>query len=170
MAEQISDKDKFLYCFMMDYHSIKKMKIKYAIVCLLIFISTVVVGYVDTYTVKYFFITVPFVALVLPEAFLLIACFNFITMVDFMNYKTYEKAIIWTNKISKFILVCAGICVAGEILVLILDKKIDNYLSEMIFLAGVVITLVLDIVLISMHKKNCAKIIKMPRKIRDDEK
>lgn len=150
----------YIYSFRLHEDKIKKMKAVYTVLCFLLVVATYAVGFVETYSTKYILVTVPYVMLFLPEAITLISCFNIIGMVDIMSYKTYKKGFLWLSKLTKFILICDCICVGAECSVLIFDRDITDISNEIVFLAGIIITLIADAILFIYHKNNIKHIVK----------
>lgn len=149
----------YIYTIRLDQKQRHKLKIKYAILCSTIALLTYGVGFFETDSSIYFFITIPYALTILPVAFMLVGSFNIIGMVDFMVYNTYSKAFIWINKTSRLLLVLYALIVGSSIGILIFSKRIDNYTNEYIFISGIFIALVADYLLILEHRKNM-KLIK----------
>ena len=155
---------QFLYCLNLEKKEFIKGKILYSIIAILLLGITMAVGYIDTYTTRYFFITIPYTFLFIPEIIFLISCFDFVTISGLFNYKIYKRSFVWIKNISKFILLFSTMCILGESLVLIFDSDISDVKNEIIFLVGIVLVLVFDLVLYFMQKKYSAKILSFEKK------
>ena len=156
--------EKYLYCINIIKEELIKYKIIYSIIAIVLLSVTTAVGYVDTYTTKYFFITVPYTVLFLPELIFLISCFEFATIVDLFRFKTYKKIFIWVKKISITNIFLSGMCACCEIIVLVFDSKITSVKNEIIFLIGIIVVLGLSIVLYFLQRKISSKVVSFEKK------
>lgn len=157
--------EQYLYCVNIKKEELIRYKILYSVIAIFLLGITMAVGYIDTYTTKYFFITVPYTFLFLPELIFLVSCFEFVTVVDLFRFKTYKKIIYWVKRISKINIFLSGMCICSEIIVLIFDSKVTSIKNEIIFLIGLVFVLIFSIVLFYLQKKISTKIVSFEKKV-----
>lgn len=153
----------YIYIIELEASKIIKMKIKYAVVCFIIALSTYGVGFIKTDSSANFFVTVPYAFSIVPIAFLLVGSFNVVGMVDFMMYKTYKKAFIWIKKTTYLLLFLLGICTGAELVFIISHRGQESVTNEYIFFAGIFISLILDVYLCTIHRGNMKLIKKQLR-------
>lgn len=159
----------YIYYLRLPYKERNKLKIRYSLICFPMAVIIFLVGYLDTYSTKFFAVTIPYVLLIIPVAFLLVGCFNIIGMVDIMSYKTYNKAFIWVGKTSRFILVLCLVCSVSQAVFLVINRDANNLTSDILFFVGMLITLVLSIVLCKYHDRNSSLIEKQLRQKKENK-
>lgn len=160
--------NNYIYSFIMKPDEIKRLKLNHIVLCLVIMISTIMVGYVQTTSTISVFVTVPYALLIIPEGVLLLGCFNIVMMVDVMVYSTYKKAVLWVSGTLKVVLVCSGICVGGDLVFIAGSWDSIDKVNELIFLFGMLITLASTVIFIVLRKQYLKRLVKIGKKNKEN--
>ena len=146
------------YISQLSIKELRKRKIYYLALSLCSIIILTIIGILDTPGSRIFYVALPYSCLFLPSVFSLIGTIRFLFVGEKIEFIDYDKTRNRVRKSTIGIIMISLLIVIGDVFFILSKQPIEKHQVELLFLTGVFLILVLNILFFKIQKQEIFKI------------
>lgn len=143
---------KYYVCSLNEIE-LRKYKIYFLTLALCSSITVIGIGFLNNPGSRILYVSLPYVSLFLPMAYSLMGTVGFMTSGKRIELPKYDKTKMRIYRSTIWQIALSGITIGGDLIFFFLNKNIKMLQKEMLFVVGIILILVINIIFLQLQKK-----------------